>query len=254
MTNKSPVRAAADIDDTVLNYSQIKALASDNPKIKEKIDLDIEVNKLRLIFADYQQNKRKLQNDVFKVYPEKIKILKNRLEDCRKDMKTVKDSDDKFIMNIKGNIFTDKKEAGTAITKLCQSMKPDNPITIGKYKGFDMSVEFNAFNKCFNMSLKNNLKYKFELGFDAIGNITRINNALNNISDEPILKELKKTENMLNDAKNEINMPFDKLDLLEKKEARLAELNKELSLDNNDSHYEKKETSKQPKSRNSLEI
>ncbi len=232
MTNKSPLRVAQDIDKVTLNYAQIKALASDNPKIKEKIDLDIEVNKLRLVFAEYQENKRNLQRDVLKTYPEKIKELKSKLKCCKSDIECLKNNSSDFIMTINNKIFSDKKEAETALIEICSKIKANDKDTkIGNYMGFDMYVEFDVFNKKFNMTLKNNSSYKLELGNDIFGNITRINNVLNSISDKAnnISVKISETEDLLSSSENELNIPFPQLKELEEKETRLAELNKELS-------------------------
>ena len=236
MTSKSPARSAEDIDESVLNYAQIKALAAGNPKIKEKMDLDIEVNKLRTVFAEYQNNKRTLQEDIYKKYPEKIQALTGRINALKQDKALAENTiSDKFTsMTINGKIYTDKKEAGTAFLECCRSLKADEDSkVIGNYRGFEMSVSFNKHYCTYEAVLKGSISHRTEIGTDVFGNLTRMDNLLANIPKklESAISELESTQHSLEVAKKEANKPFERLDELREKELRLETLNRELTED-----------------------
>ena len=239
MTSKSPARSAEDIDECVLSYAEIKALAAGDPKIKEKMDLDIEVNRLRTVFANYQENKRILQENINVKYPEKIQKINEYISAAEKDAALVKTNSSKMFsgMTVDGTHFSDKKEAGTAFLESCRNIRPDeNTKPVGEYKGFKMDVSFDSFRKAFVINLKGNLSYSTDIGKDVFGNITRMDNLLNSI--EIKIKEaqslLTKTEYQLEASKKEVNKPFEQLSELRDKESRLEQLNRELSQGNND--------------------
>ncbi len=236
MTSKSPARSAEDIDECVLSYAEIKALAAGDPKIKEKMDLDIEVNRLRTVFANYQENKRTLQENINVKYPEKIQQLNEYIKAAEKDVAIAEaNSSEKFSgMTVDGTYFSDKKEAGTAFLESCRSIRPDEKTKpVGEYKGFKMDVSFDSFKKVFVINLKANLTYQTDIGTDVFGNITRLDNLLNSIDIK--IKEaqnlLKKTKYQFEAAKKEVNEPFAQLDELREKESKLEKLNKELAID-----------------------
>ena len=236
MTSKIPVRDMEDIDETALSYAEIKALAAGNPDIIEKTELDTQVAKLKLLKQNHLSQIYELEDKVIKYYPTEIKRLENRIECIKADLKILKNnntSDSSFEkMYIKGTNFTEKKLAGERIIKLCKSMTNPDPIEIGEYKGFNMILSFDTFYKTFYLDMKNNLSYRVELGGDANGNITRIDNVLNSIEER-----LSSTENTLEDtkknfenAKQDMNRPFPQEDELKQKIKRLDELNIKLNL------------------------
>lgn len=236
MTSKIPVRDMEDIDETALSYAEIKALAAGNPDIIEKTELDTQVAKLKLLKQNHLSQIYELEDKVIKYYPTEIKRLENRIECIKADLKILKNnntSDSSFEkMYIKGTNFTEKKLAGERIIELCKSMTNPDPIEIGEYKGFNMILSFDTFYKTFYLDMKNNLSYRVELGGDANGNITRIDNVLNSIEER-----LSSTENTLEDtkknfenAKQDMNRPFPQEDELKQKIKRLDELNIKLNL------------------------
>ena len=236
MTSKIPVRDMEDIDETALSYAEIKALAAGNPDIIEKTELDTQVAKLKLLKQNHLSQIYELEDKVIKYYPTEIKRLENRIECIKADLKILKNnntSDSSFEkMYIKGTNFTEKKLAGERIIELCKSMTNPDSIEIGEYKGFNMILSFDTFYKTFYLDMKNNLSYRVELGGDANGNITRIDNVLNSIEER-----LSSTENTLEDtkknfenAKQDMNRPFLQEDELKQKIKRLDELNIKLNL------------------------
>ena len=250
MTDKSPARSAEDIDESVLSYAQIKALAAGNPKIEEKMNLDIEVIRLRTIFGSYQDNKRDLQVKITKTYPEEIQNLTERIKGIEKDISIAKNNyTDTFSeMTVDGKIYTDKKAAGTAFLESCRKLKQgEKEKPIGRYKGFDMSASFDSFKTCYNIILKNNISYTIEIGNDIFGNITRIDNALDNLPQKchNLKNKLEEVNNNLRLAKLEVDKPFSQLSELREKESRLKFLNLELSMENKEVSEEKEKTSEE---------
>ena len=236
MTSKIPVRDMEDIDETALSYAEIKALAAGNPDIIEKTELDTQVAKLKLLKQNHLSQIYELEDKVIKYYPTEIKRLENRIECIKADLEIFKNnntSDSSFEkMYIKGTNFTEKKLAGERIIELCKSMTNPDPIEIGEYKGFNMILSFDTFYKTFYLDMKNNISYRVELGGDANGNITRIDNVLNSIEER-----LSSTENTLEDtkknfenAKQDMKRPFPQEDELKQKIKRLDELNIKLNL------------------------
>lgn len=246
MTSKSYVRSATDIDECVLNYAEIKAIASGDPKIKEKIDLEVEVNKLRALFSSYQENKRSLQKSISQTLPKKISALQRCVENFKIDSVMANEhKSDKFTsMTIDGVTYTDKKEAGAALLKVCKTIKPSEHKKVGNYRGFDVIVGFNTNRLVYSAELKGRASYDLDLGSDIYGNFTRFDNAIKNISVEINETELKfeKSQKELEDAKIEIEKPFEQLNEMREKENRLKELNSELSGHNDSENIPDEET------------
>jgi hypothetical protein len=242
MTSKSPVRSAEDVDEAVLNYAQIKAIATGNPLIKEKMDLEVEVSALNNVFADYQENRRRLKNNIATKYPAQIQECKSLLNLLDKDNTLAQSTkSDEFVgMTINGKTYTTKKEAGTAFKEACLSSPPSMSNTlIGEYRGFQMYVNFQKATSMFLVTLQGNASRTIDVGSDIYGNITRLNNALDvgiNKTIERISTELENTEKSLTQAKNEVGRPFPQAEELRTKTERLNEINKLLAvdLDNND--------------------
>jgi len=240
MTSKTPVRFAEDIDETALSYAEIKALAAGNPDIIEKTELDTQVAKLKLLKQNYLSEKYALEDKVIKYYPNEIKRLENRIEDMKEDIEVFNNNntpDNSFEkMNIKGTNFTERKEAGEKIIEICKSMTNPEPLEIGEYKGFKIILSFDTMDRKFYASMKNNLSYKTELGSDPSGNITRIDNVLNDIETRlsSIENNLEDTKKNYESAKKEIEKPFPQEEELKTKSKRLDELNIKLNLNNKD--------------------
>ena len=240
MTSKTPVRFAEDIDETALSYAEIKALAAGNPDIIEKTELDTQVAKLKLLKQNYLSEKYELEDKVIKYYPNEIKRLENRIEDMKEDIEVFNNNntpDNSFEkMNIKGTIFTERKEAGEKIIEICKSMTNPEPLEIGDYKGFKIILSFDTMDRKFYASMKNNLSYKTELGSDPSGNITRIDNVLNGIETRlsGVENNLEDTKKNYESAKKEIEKPFPQEEELKTKSKRLDELNIKLNLNNKD--------------------
>jgi hypothetical protein len=234
MTSKSPARSAEDVDESVLNYAQIKALAAGNPKIKEKMDLDIEVNRLRTVFADYQDNKRRMQANISKDFPEKIKMLTGLIKGLKEDKATadITKSEEFSGMLIKGMNYDKKKEAGMALINTFRKVKAgEKNIPVGEYRGFKLSATYNTFNNQYELTIKKNVSHYIELSNDAFGNITRIENALNGIDKKIDLNTtmLEEAKHRLEVAKIEVEKPFPQLEELREKEKRLNKLNNEFA-------------------------
>ena len=240
MTSKTPVRFAEDIDETALSYAEIKALAAGNPDIIEKTELDTQVAKLKLLKQTHLSEIYALEDKVIKYYPNEIKRLENRIEDMKEDLKLFKANEtpnNSFVkMVIKGDTFTERKDAGEKIIEICKSMTNPEPIEIGEYKGFKMMLSFDTMDRKFYMGMKNNLSYKVELGSDPSGNITRIDNVLNGIENKLSNTEsnLEDTKKNYENAKIEIERPFPQEEELKAKSKRLDELNIKLNLNEKD--------------------
>lgn len=233
MTSKSPARSAEDVDEVVLDYAVMKAITTGNPKLKEKMDLENEVSKLKVLYSDFQGQKRSLQNKISKTYPEKIQMLTEQINGYEKDIEIAKQYSSKEFSGIKINneIFTDKKEAGETLLQNCKMLRADQESKpIGEYKGFQLSVSFDMVSKCYNINLKDNLTHKVEIGSDALGNLTRIDNAINNLPKklETVKFKLEETNRFLTSAKEEVAKPFHKLNELIEKEGQLKKLEAEL--------------------------
>lgn len=238
MTSKSPVRSAEDIDETALSYAEIKMLATGNPYIKEKMDLDIQVQKLRLLKSSFLSEKYALEDKIIKFYPQTIVRLKEMIEGLERDMQTVKEhpkpTDDRFVgMEVKGVSYSEKADAGKAIIEACKAMTSPEPIPLGQYRGFELELSFNTFERLYDVKIKGEASRTIALGDDIHGNLTRIDNAIERIPD--VLKakqdELENTEKQFETAKTEVEKPFSKEEELKTKTARLDELNILLNLD-----------------------
>ena len=238
MTSKSPVRSCEDVDEAALTYAEVKALATGNPYIKEKMDLDIQVSRLKLMKANHTSQIYRLEDNIAKNYPKQIEILQERIRGFQTDMETVRKNlpadKDNFSMKVGNRIFTDKKEAGTAILAMCQEMDSlQQTVEIGEYAGMKMKVTFDSFNRKFVMSLKGELSHNFELGSDAFGNITRLHNVLGGMAGELSEAETKlnNVTHQLETAKMEVQKPFPAEEELKEKMERLAELDALLNMD-----------------------
>ncbi|MGR1341760.1 DEAD/DEAH box helicase family protein [Streptococcus agalactiae] len=236
MTSKTPVRVAEDVDESSLNYAEIKALATGDPKIKEKMDLDNEVTKLKMLEANYKSNRYRLEDKVAKNYPEEISRTEKLIEAVKKDIKDVEakaEGEEKFTsITIGGEKILDKKIAGEKLLEAISKVKINESKVIGKYRNMDLEVSYNFFTNEHNFSLNGATKYSGELGTSADGNITRLDNALEKMPEK--LKRLEEkligTKEQLENAKEELQKPFEKADELKDKVLRLAELNKLLDM------------------------
>ena len=238
MTSKSPVRSCEDIDDAALTYAEVKALATGNPYIKEKMDLDIKVSKLKLMKANHTSQKYRLEDDIAKRYPMQISALKEKISGLKADIADYnarKPADKElFAMTVAGKTYEDRKEAGQAIIDVCKEMKQANvPVAVGEYLGMKMNVTFDSFTRKFTLNLKGNLSHGVEIGSDPSGNITRINNALDGMAKqlEDAVAKLENVEHQLETAKIEAVKPFAQEAELAEKLDRLAELNALLNMD-----------------------
>ncbi|HFH8643659.1 TPA: helicase-related protein [Streptococcus agalactiae] len=236
MTSKTPVRVAEDVDESSLNYAEIKALATGDPKIKEKMDLDNEVTKLKMLEANYKSNRYRLEDKVAKNYPEEISRTEKLIEAVKKDIEDVEakaEGEEKFAsITIGGEKILDKKIAGEKLLEAISKVKINESKVIGKYRNMDLEVSYNFFTNEHNFSLNGAAKYSGELGTSADGNITRLDNALEKMPEK--LKRLEEklfsTKEQLENAKEELQKPFEKADELKDKVLRLAELNKLLDM------------------------
>ena len=236
MTSKTPVRVAEDVDESSLNYAEIKALATGDPKIKEKMDLDNEVTKLKMLEANYKSNRYRLEDKVAKNYPEEISRTEKLIEAVKKDIKDVEakaEGDEKFTsIIILGEKNTDKKLAGEKLLEAIAKVKINESKVIGKYRNMDLEVSYNFFTNDHNFSLNGAAKHSGKLGTSADGNITRLDNVLEKMPEK--LKRLEEklisTKEQLENAKEELKKPFEKADELKNKVLRLAELNKLLDM------------------------
>ena len=238
MTSKSPVRSCEDVDATALSYAEIKMLAADNPHIKEKMDLDIQVQKLRLLKSNYLSEKYELEDKIIKYYPTTIARTKETIAGLEKDISLAKEHpkplDDTFVgIEVKGVSYSEKAEGGQKIIDACKEMTSPDPIPLGKYRGFDLELSFDTFEKAYQVKIKGCLSRSVSLGTDAIGNITRIDNAIEKIPErlEAKSRELSTLEQQFVTAKAEVEKPFDKEEELTEKTNRLNVLNGLLNVD-----------------------
>lgn len=241
MTSKSPVRSAEDVDEQALSYAEIKMLATGNPYIKEKMDLDIEVSRLKLLKSNYLSQKYSLEDQIIKEFPQKIRYLEQRIEGLKTDITSLplntKPNDDGFSpMVINGTIYTEKKAAGSALLEACKAMTSPDPVVIGEYRGFDMELSFDTFSKEFHVSLNGSVSHNTALGTDIYGNIQRLDNTLASMPDrlKSFEEQLENVKTQLENAKAEVDKPFVHEEELQKKTERLSELNAMLDLDKPD--------------------
>ena len=238
MTSKSPVRACDDVDDTALSYAEIKALATGNPYIKEKMDLDIQVSKLKLLKANHTSQIYSLESDIARRYPREIAVAQGQIEALKTDMEAAKpllaQDKDHFSMEISGKVYTERKEAGAAIIEACKALKAAGTEgRIGSYGAFELHSRFDNFDRVFRLSIKGAWNYSMEVGKDPQGNILRVTNALAGIERAlpQVERRLENLEQQLAQAKEEAKRPFVQEAELAEKSARLAELNSLLNMD-----------------------
>lgn len=238
MTSKSPVRSAEDIDETALSYAEIKMLATGNPYIKEKMDLDIQVQKLKMLKSNFLSEKYGLEDKVIKFYPQQIAYLKSRVEGLTKDVETAKlhpkpIDEQPLGMMVSGVSYSEKAEAGQAIINACKSMNSPDAIPLGEYRGFQMELYFDTVQRNYVVKLKGETSRDIPLGDDSHGNIVRIDNGIERFEETlaDTKNSLENTEKQFETAKQEIEKPFAKEEELRAKTARLDELNILLNMD-----------------------
>ena len=238
MTSKSPVRACEDVDDTALSYAEIKALATGNPYIKEKMDLDVQVSKLKLLKANHTSQIYRLESDIAKNFPVQISALKERIAGMQIDSQVVKSvnlqDNDTFAMTVGNVLYEDKKEAGEALIAACAGLKTvSTGGKVGEYHGFTLSASYNMFSNAFELTIKGKCSYKLEIGKDPVGNMQRIHNTLSSIDRKLTESEqkLETVQQQLATAQEEVKKPFPKEAELNEKMERLSELNALLNMD-----------------------
>lgn len=260
MTSKSPVRSAEDIDESALSYAEVKALATGNPFIKEKMDLDIQVSKLKLLKANHLSQRYALEDRLLKQYPKQIKSIEERIAGYEKDLARYErhstlepvengTEESKFAgMTVKGAAYTEKAKAGTAILEACKLMTSPEPQELGSYMGFQMLFSFDTFGKQYQVALRSALSHPVTLGSDILGNITRINNALADMPKklEYSREQLKTLRQQVETAQEQIEIPFEKEQELQSKSARLAELNVLLNMDKRENEMLDDEPDEEP--------
>lgn len=237
MTSKSPVRSAEDIDETTLSYAEIKALATGNPHIKEKMELDTEVAKLKLLKSSFMTQKYELEDKVIKYYPREIKKLSEMIECAEKDKllaeKYPKREDVFYPMKIDGTLYSEKEQAGQALIERCKAMTSVDPVMVGEYRGFKMILSIDTFANEHKMTLQGSRSHSFPIGTSVFGNIQRMDNVIENIpkfKDECVQK-LEETKQQFEIAKTESKNEFPREEELTEKIQRLAALDALLSMD-----------------------
>ena len=238
MTSKSPVRSCEDIDETALSYAEIKALCTGNPHIKEKMDLDIDVQRLRLLKANHLSQRYALEDQIIKELPQQIARFEQYIEDYLSDMDRLKENthpnkDGFSPMEVEGTVYTDKKAAGSAILAACKAMTSPDPVPLGQYRGFTMDLSFDSFKREFQITLKGTTHLTAPIGSDIFGNILRLDHLLDGMEDRmrACKEQLENTKLQLENAKLEVDKPFPHEDELKTKSARLDELNILLNMD-----------------------
>ena len=237
MTSKSPVRSCDDVDETALSFAEIKALCAGDPRIKERMDLDVEVARLKLMKADHQSKQYHLEDQLLKYFPQEIETNKGYIKGFEADLETLAahpHPQDGFAgMEIRGDILTDKENAGAALLDACKEVKGSDPVQIGSYRGFSMSVEFVAWKQEYTLLLRGQMTHRATLGADPRGNLTRIDNALAQMAQrlEAVQNQLSNLCQQQAAAKEEVGKPFPYEDELKRKNARLVELDTLLNID-----------------------
>lgn len=242
MTSKSPVRSCDDIDEAALSYAEVKALATGNPHIKEKMDLDIQVSRLKLMKSNHMSQKYRLEDNITRVYPQQIAFLEERIQGFQHDIaqynKNLTANAQHFCMNVDGQICSEKKDAGLAILDMCKKLNGINStVDIGEYLGFKLNLTFDSFNNRFLLNVKGYMSHRIEIGSDPVGTITRINHLLTAMP-EKLQEAHTKLENInvqLETAKIEVTKEFPQEAELAQKQKRLAELNALLNMDQKES-------------------
>lgn len=236
MTSKSPVRSCEDVDEAALSYAEIKALCAGNPKIKEKMDLDIDVAKLKLLKANHQSNQYRLEDNLLKYFPENIEKNKGFIKGFEQDLKILSENtpaDGEFLpMLIKNNTFIDKDKAGAALLETCKEVNGKEPVEIGSYRGFTMYLSYDGLLNEFQLNLKGAMSHTAKLGMDTRGNLTRIDNALVNIPSrlKAVTDQLDNLQKQQESAKSELGKPFPQEQELKDKISRLSALDAELNM------------------------
>ena len=237
MTSKSPVRSCDDVDETALSFAEIKALCAGDPRIKERMDLDVEVSRLKLMKADHQSKQYRLEDQLLKYFPEEIEKHKGFIKGFESDLEVLAahpHPEDGFAgMEIRGDLLTDKENAGAALLDACKEVKTSDPVQIGSYRGFTMLVEFEAWKQEYTLLLKGQMTHRATLGTDPRGNLTRIDNALAQMPQrlEAVKNQLENLYQQQAAAKEEVGKPFPFEDDLRVKSARLVELDTLLNID-----------------------
>ena len=237
MTSKSPVRSCDDVDETALSFAEIKALCAGDPRIKERMDLDVEVSRLKLMKADHQSKQYRLEDQLLKHFPEEIEKHKGFIQGLETDMETLAahphPTDGFTGMEVRGDTLTDKENAGAALLDACKEVKGSDPVQVGSYRGFAMFVTFDAFQKEYMLQLKGRMTHRTALGADPRGNLTRIDNALSQMPQrlESVKVQLDNLYQQQAAAKEEVGKAFPYEEELRVKNARLVELDMELNMD-----------------------
>ena len=256
MTSKAPVRSCEDVDEASLSYAEVKALATGNPAVKEKMALDVDVAKLKLLKANHMNNQYRLEDDIARNFPQQIAKLTETIDSYKADIAHYQEhkitDPEQFSMEISGKVFTEKKEAGAALLAVCKDMKAvDAAMDIGNYQGFNMRIQFDSWSKEFILSVKHESVSKVHLGADALGNITRINNLLESYQEKLAEAEqrLETVQEQLTNAKEEVGKPFTKEEELNQKLERLSELNALLNMDEREDTEAEQSESKEKEER-----
>ena len=256
MTSKAPVRSCEDVDEAALSYAEVKALATGNPAVKEKMALDVDVAKLKLLKANHMNNQYRLEDDIARNFPQQIVKLMEIIDSYKADIAHFSErkitDPEQFSMEISGKVFTEKKEAGTALLAVCKDIKSvDAAMDIGSYQGFNMRIQFDSWSKEFILSVKHESVAKVRLGADALGNITRINNLLESYPEKLAEAEqrLETVQEQMTNAKEEVGKPFPKEEELSQKLERLSELNALLNMDEREDTETEQSESKEKEER-----
>ena len=256
MTSKAPVRSCEDVDEAALSYAEVKALATGNPAVKEKMALDVDVAKLKLLKANHMNNQYRLEDDIARNFPQQIAKLTEIIDSYKEDIAHFSEhkitDPEQFSMEISGKVFTEKKEAGAALLAVCKDIKSvDAAMDIGSYQGFNMRIQFDSWSKEFILSVKHESVAKVRLGADALGNITRINNLLESYPEKLAEAEqrLETVQEQMTNAKEEVGKPFPKEEELNQKLERLSELNALLNMDEREDTETEQSKSKEKEER-----
>ena len=244
MTSKSPMRSCDDVDEQALSYAEVKALCAGDPRIREKMDLDVQVAKLKVLRSDYQNQKYRLEDKLLKHYPEEIQKAKNRIAALKNDAQIAdahpQDKENFCGMTIKGMVFDEKKAAGERLMLACKEMPNADMMLLGTYRGFELNIRFDSFKNEHQIVLRGELSYPVPLGDDPRGNIVRLDNAIGNFADRIADAEaaLDSLEQQKQAAEVEIAKPFAQEEELQTKSARLAELDALLNMEHQSSRTE----------------
>lgn len=256
MTSKSPVRSAEDVDEQALSYAEIKALASGNPMIKEKMDLDIEVSKLKLLKSNHLSQRYALEDAISKTFPKNIAEARERISGYEADIVAVKENthpnaDGFSPLTLMGVTYAEKKEAGAALLTMCQNMLSPEAAQIGSYRGLTLELEFHSFSQEYRLTMIGQLRHTVTLGTDVFGNLQRMDNMLETLpmKEQACLEQLSNLQNQLETAKVEVQKPFPREEELKVKVARLEELNTLLDLDHKESEITDAESDEAPRPR-----